>query len=226
MRWVDDFQLFLFDVDGLLVDTEGVHYQAYVNTMASLGYRLEWSFGKYCELAHINATAIKEGLYADFPDLDPNWEGIYEKKKQAYLTLLSSASVKLMPGVQELLEILKEKNIQRCAVTHSLLEQVLLIRLRLPILDTIPHWITREDYEKPKPDPECYLKAIQLYGKEGDRIIGFEDSVRGLKALRGTSALPVLICPPHHSLLDIAMEGGGVYFESFDKISEEKLATR
>ncbi|MBM3184435.1 MAG: HAD family phosphatase [Chlamydiae bacterium] len=224
MKWIYDFQLFLFDFDGLLVDTEGLHYQAYVNMLASRGWKLGWSFAKYCELAHLNATAIKESLYAEFPDLDPNWNALYEEKKKAYFDLIGAGQVKLMPGAEPLLKALDEANIRSCTVTHSLLEQTRFIRSVLPILNTIPHWITREDYDKPKPNPECYLRAIQLYGKKGDRIIGFEDSIRGLQALKGTPALPVLVCASHHPLLELALEEGNiVHFESFEQIQKERL---
>ena len=223
MKWIRDFQLFLFDFDGLLVDTEGLHYAAYVNMMARRGYRLDWSYAQYSQMAHLNATAIKEGLYAQFPDLDPNWDQVYNEKKEAYLELLGSGKLKLMPGVEPLLKELEKANIRRCVVTHSLLEQTRLIRAKMPVLNSIPKWVTREDYEKPKPDPECYLRAIQLYGQAGDKIIGFEDSVRGLQALKGTPALPVLVCPSHHPLLEIATEGDVVHFESFEEIPKDKL---
>jgi beta-phosphoglucomutase len=221
MKWIHDFQLFLFDFDGLLVDTEGLHYAAYVNMMAARGYKLDWTFAEYSEMAHLNQTAIREGLYAKFPDLDPNWEELYSEKKEAYQELISSGNLKLMPGVAPLLKALEKSNIRRCVVTHSSLNQIQLIRSKLPLLNTLPNWVTREDYEKPKPDPECYLRAIQLYGKPGDRIIGFEDSVRGLQALKGSPALPVLICPSHHPLLEIALEGNVLHFETLEKIPQK-----
>jgi HAD superfamily hydrolase (TIGR01509 family) len=223
MKWIQDFQLFLFDFDGLLVNTEHLHYQAYVNVLSNRGYALKLSFANFFQLAHFNSTAWREALYAEILEL-PNWEILYQEKKEAYLELLLSGRVELMPGVEKLLKALEMAKIRRCVVTHSILDHIKLIRSRLPVLETVPKWITREDYEKPKPDPECYLKAIELYGQKGDRIIGFEDSVRGLKALQQTSALPVLICPSHHPLLEIAMEGGAVHFESLDKISEAALA--
>jgi beta-phosphoglucomutase len=221
MKWINDFQLFLFDFDGLLVDTEGLHYAAYVNMMAARGYKLDWTFAEYSEMAHLNQTAIREGLYAKFPDLDPNWDQLYSEKKAAYQELILAGNLKLMPGVAPLLKALKEAKIRRCVVTHSPLSQIQLIRSKLPHLNTIPNWVTREDYEKPKPDPECYLRAIQLYGKPGDKIIGFEDSVRGLQALKGTPALPVLICPSHHPLLEIALEGNVLHFETLEKIPQK-----
>ncbi|MBS0626080.1 MAG: HAD family phosphatase [Verrucomicrobia bacterium] len=223
MKWIDDFQLFLFDFDGLLVNTEHLHFQAYVDMMAGQGFVLNWSFAQFCEVAHLNSTALREALYAQFPGLDPNWEPLYAKKKRLYLELLASGKVELMPGAAELLKALEKKGIRRCVATNSFLEQIELIRSQVPILKSVPHWITRELYSKAKPDPECYLKAIQLYGKVGDRIIGFEDSVRGIQALRQTPALPVLICSSHHPLLEMATEGA-VHFESLDEISGDRLS--
>jgi beta-phosphoglucomutase len=225
MKWIHDFQLFLFDFDGLLVNTEHLHLQAYENMLGKRGYRLGWSFGRFCELAHLNATAVREGIYAQFPDLEPNWEILYKEKKENYFQLLQSGKVELMPGVELLLKALVDARIRTCVVTNALFDQTLLIRSQIPLLKTIPHWVTREEYEKPKPSPECYLRAIQLYGEKGDRIVGFEDSVRGLEALRGTSALPVLICSNHHPLLEIATEGEVVHYESFEQIPSEWLVS-
>jgi HAD superfamily hydrolase (TIGR01509 family) len=201
------------------VNTEHLHYQAYVNILEKRGTQLKLTFANFFELAHFNSTAWREALYAEIPDLEPNWNILYAEKKEAYLSLLASGKVELMPGVAPLLKALDQAKIRRCVVTNSILDHTKLIRARIPLLDTLPKWITREDYEQAKPSPECYLKAIELYGKRGDKIIGFEDSVRGLKALQKTPALPVLICPSHHPLLDIAMEGNVVHFESLEKVA-------
>jgi len=217
MHWIQHFQLFLFDFDGLLVNTEHLQHQAYVNMLEKRGHHLDWSLPQYCSVAHLNATALREALYVKFPDLDPNWQMLYEEKKQMYQELLGSGRVELMPGVLRLLQKLEKAGIQRCVATHSTFEQIQAIRAQLPILQTIPHWITREDYEAPKPDPECYLRAIQLWGKPGDRIVGFEDSIRGLHALQKTPALPVLVCPSHNPVLEVASEGA-IHFETFEAI--------
>ncbi len=223
MKWIRQFKLFLFDFDGLLVNTEHLHFQAYVNMLAYRGVKLTWSFAQFCEVAHLNATALKEGLYAEFPNLESNWDRLYEEKKAAYLDLLMTGKVELMPGAEALLKELAIAGIRRCVVTNSLLEQIVAIRSQHEILKSIPHWITRENYSKPKPDPECYLRAIELYGTGGGRVIGFEDSVRGLQALKGTPALPVLVCPGHHPLLEMASQGDVLHFETLSSIREEDL---
>lgn len=218
MQWIHKFQLFLFDFDGLLVNTEVIHYQAYVDMLRKEGIETDWSFHRFCKLAHLNASALKEALYAEYPQLDSNWSRLYAEKKKIYCELIRSGKVELMPGVEPLLKALAQANIQRCVVTNSFRDQIELIRSQLPALKTIPHWITRENYDNPKPAPDGYLRAIELYGKKGDRIIGFEDSVRGIEALRQTPALAVLICPPHYPLLQLALGEGVLHFASFGNV--------
>ena len=112
---------------------------------------------------------------------------------------------------------LKEKGVKSVIVTHSPKEQVDLICANLPILQTIMHRITREDYKEPKPSSECYELAIQCYGDERDRIIGFEDSLRGLFALKGTRALPIWICSKEHPLFS-HVDCETIHFETFSSI--------
>lgn len=221
MKWIENFDLFLFDFDGLLVNTETLHYQAYQKMCAAQGVKLEWSFKKYCEIAHFSSTGLKENLLKEYPKLKESgmsWDGLYQEKKSAYLEtyneMLTKGGVALMPGVERLLEALSQAKKRRCVVTHSPLEQIEKIRAGRPELSSIPLWLTREDYSNPKPAPDGYLLAIQKLGKEGDRIVGFEDSFKGYQSLCGAPCKPVIIS-------DIYQPDGDVtHFASFEAIPE------
>lgn len=219
MDWIHTFDLFLFDFDGLLVNTEHIHYQAYKNVFASLGKKLPFSLGEFIELAHLDDRSWKETLWEKDPEIKLAWESVYEKKRGEFLSLVLSGKIELMPGVEPLLKALEKHEKKRCVVTNSFFPQVDLIRSQIPLLKTIPHWITRERYENPKPNPEGYLLAIEHFADPGDKIIGFEDSVRGVKALEKTSALPVLICPEHYPLLEIALKSAAFYFPFLHDVS-------
>ena len=204
-QWILHYQLFLFDFDGLLVDTEHLHYQAYINMCAQRDFPLNWSFQRYSQAAHHQSSDLRDQIYAEFPKLqamEPNWHVLYEEKKRHFLDLIENEPILLLPGVVDLLLALQEAGIKRCVVTNSAASMVQRIRKKNPLLETIPHWITREDYTQPKPHPECYQTAIAKLAQSHDRIIGFEDSPRGLHALLETKAKPVLICPPDSSYLD------------------------
>jgi HAD superfamily hydrolase (TIGR01509 family) len=224
MEWVNNYQLFLFDFDGLLVNTEYLHYFAYINVCLKRGVKLDLSFLKYCQAAHAKSEGLKDLLENEYPKLFENeakWSDIYEDKKLEYVSLLKTSKVELMEGVEELLKKLHERKILSCVVTNSTKQQIDLIIQNQPILKYINHFVTRECYTEPKPNPESYNKAIQLYGKNLKKIIGFEDSFKGIKALMGSSARPVLISKIHIPQIKAIYGAGDVFhFESFKEIPD------
>ncbi len=192
MNWLQDFQLYLFDFDGLLVDTEQLHYKAYTKTLAKYQIDFPLTLDRFYQLAHTNATALRDAI-----GLGGEWGNFYEEKKKCYQQLLDNEPVALMPGAERLLKALARADLRRCIVTNSTRPNLERAARLQPILKTLS-WITREDYREPKPHPECYQLAIALHGQPGDRIIGFEDSLRGFSALSQASVqVPVLVTTFH-----------------------------
>ncbi len=223
MQWIHKFDLFLFDFDGLLVNSEELHFLAYQEMCLNRGYKLLWDLPRFFKAAHFKSTGLKEAIYAEFPKLyeeEPNWHVLYEEKKKSYQQLLEKGKINLMPGAKPLLEALEKQALRRCVVTNSLYEQVEVIKEQHPALQSIPHWITREDYEEAKPAPDGYLLAIKKLGKAGDKIIGFEDSTRGLQSLIAAKVnQPVLISPAHHPQMEGQLPTGVRHFTSLADIS-------
>jgi beta-phosphoglucomutase len=139
------------------------------------------------------------------------------------IDLLNEGAVQLMPGVERLLLALKEANIPRSVVTHSAIELINIIRKQHKIFDTIPVWITREQYSKPKPDPECYIKTISMLAKSEDKVIGFEDTPRGLISMMGSNAKPVLISQIMYPEIPDFINAGVTYYPSFEAIPDDKV---
>lgn len=225
MQWINDYQLFLFDFDGLLVNTEEIHYQAYQKMCADRGFTLPWTFPEYCRAAHYNQETLRRKLFEDVPDLaksQPDWEILYREKKQAMVDLLSQGAVKLMPGTEELLAALDKKGIARCVVTNSPDEQIQLIKKGNPILETIPYWYTRETYSQPKPDPECYLNAIRDLCPEGGNVVGFEDTPRGMQALLQTPAKCLMITQVDYPELPNFIQQGAEHYLSLKDLADNR----
>lgn len=196
LSWTANYQLFLFDFDGLLVNTEELHFLAYKQMMLARGIELKWTFERYCMSAHYSSEKLQSDLFQDYPELkrqDPSWEHLYREKQIAMKKMAAEVAVQLMPGVETFLTHLQENRINHAVVTHSAMELIALVKAKHSVLSKIPHWITRYDYTHAKPNPECYEIAIKRYSKSGDKIIGFEDSPRGLMALLRTPATAVLI---------------------------------
>lgn len=226
MRWIHDYQLFLFDFDGLLVNTEEIHYQAYQKMCADRGFELKWDFARYCKAAHYQATGLKEQIYEEIPGLctmEPDWTVLYEEKKKAMVDLLEQGAVHMMPGATELLKALDDAQICRGVVTNSPNEQIALIREQNPVLDTISHWFTRETYSHPKPHPECYLNAIRQLGNGSKKIIGFEDTPKGLRALMHTPAKAIFVAQVDYPEIREFEKKGVLHFSSLESVLANSL---
>ena len=228
MDWVDSFSLFLFDFDGLLVRTEHLHFRAYKEALLSRALKLPWDMHEYAQRAYFSSTGLKEGICELFPghfDSDAEWMAFYLEKQHAFMRLVDEGQVELMPGVEKLLKKLVGLKKTLCVVTHSTLEMVEKVRHHLPLLDLIPYWITREDYASPKPASDGYNLAIERYLKEGEQSIGFEDTIKGLKALIGSQAKPVLICDEDPAKKDYCVKNGAIYAPSFEELSQASVVS-
>lgn len=216
MKWAKNFDLFLFDFDGLLVDSERLHYQAYVDLCKRHGYELPWDLNEFFSIAHTSSDGLRKALYPHLENSEPDWAALYSEKKEIYQSFLENGDLSLMPGVEELLSELIELKSKRAVVTNSTKEQVEAIKDKLSLLKTIPLWITREDYERAKPAPDGYLKAMEILSDPGDRVIGFEDTLRGIRSLESASVPAVLLCDPMHPQMKDA--SGLTHFPSFGAI--------
>lgn len=218
MQWIHEYDLFLLDFDGLLVNTEEIHYRAYERMLENRGLSYGLSFQDYSKLAHYSSDGLKKDIYSRFPHLTTEkiqWDLLYLEKTNSYLDLIHEGAVQLMPGVDLFLQTLSKWNKRACVVTHSKKELVTAIRKQNEPLNSIQNWITRDDYNNPKPDAECYLVAIERYGKEAERIIGFEDTPRGLTALMGTRADSVLVTSFDYPEIGEFVSRGARHFRTF-----------
>lgn len=220
---IHDYELILLDFDGLLVDTERYHFAAYSELCRKRGFELTWDFSHFCVEAHGKAGGVWDGLAREFPQIfidEPRKEVLYDEKKQIYIDILKNSELEFMEGAAEFLEMINAMGKKHAVVTNSPRAHIDVIKESLPLLKTIPLWVTREDYAQPKPSPEGYLKAMATLG-EG-RAIGFEDTLKGLKALLAAGVDGVLVCPADHKHVPEGVSLGARHFTSLQYFTATK----
>lgn len=187
---------YLFDLDGVLVRTEELHFAAYRAVTAARGRDLPWSFERYCVAAHYGPQRLRHELEAALPGLLPDetaWRELYTRKSRLYLELLGSSSIELMPGAAATLERLAAAGAPRAVVTNSTRAQTAVVRRAQPVLDSATVWVTRDDYDEPKPAPDCYRLALARLDARPEEALGFEDTPRGVEALAAAGVAAVLV---------------------------------
>ena len=166
----------LWDNDGVLVDTEHLYFCATREILARVGVELtqemfvEYSLKKGKSVWHL---AAEKGVPPAGIDR------MREERNARYSQLLSEEDT-VIEGVAETLPKLHQFTMG--IVTTSRREHFDIIHRASGLLQYFAFILTREDYEKSKPDPEPYLRGLEKIGVGRDECIVIEDSKRGLTA--------------------------------------------
>lgn len=154
MKSYTPYDTFLFDFDGLLVNTESLHYNSYLEMVTMSGFSLNWDFTTYLTYALQSTEILKNAVYNAVPKLfeyQSDWLKLRALKQKIYSEKLALGEIEFMKGADTFIETLHKAGKTICVVTNSPKDQVDIIKKHLPKLNLIEHWVTRELYEKPKP---------------------------------------------------------------------------
>jgi len=174
-----EFSFIFWDNDGVLVDTEGLYYQANREALAQLGVDLGHdAFGRISltEGRTVFDLAIEQGHAAVVIEQQRRWRDL------RYTELLAQGDL-VLPGVFETLLRLHRK-IDMAIVTSSRQDHFDAIHRRFNLLQFFEFVLTREDYQMTKPDPEPYLLALANSRRSSQDCLVIEDSPRGVAAAK------------------------------------------
>ena len=177
----------LWDNDGVLVDTEGLYFQAGHEVLATQGV----------ELTHRDFAeqSLQKGLSVfDFlPDQNAELIEQLRLKRNARYSALLAEGVQVVDGVVETLETFQGR-VQMGIVTGSRRDHFDIVHAKTDLLPFFDFVLAREDYEEAKPHPDAYLTAMRLHGLQPDDCVVVEDSERGCVAA-AAAGLRVLAVP-------------------------------
>lgn len=191
-----DYELYIFDFDGTLIDTEPYHLKAWNLVIIDFlkgDTDSELSLSDYQKYFHsLQPDSVKNFLNIKY-DLDYNkFDYIYKLKQTYYETLIKLEDVPFIKGANEFLTKILELRKKFIIVTNTSQQFINFFKDKYPILGKADAIFTKENFIHRKPHPECYLKIEQLYPEI--KKIGFEDSLTGMNALYKVKNIkPVLI---------------------------------
>ena len=170
-----------WDNDGVLVDTEGLYYEANKAALLSLGKELTEE--DYCHCWFKKGKGMKlfleqQKLFLGSEEL----QNIKQKRNAAYADLLKKES-RLISGVDKALSQLHQR-VRMGIVTNSRRDHFELIHSHTNILHYFNFVLANGDYARSKPAPDAYLKACETAGVEREHCLVIEDSERGLLAAK------------------------------------------
>jgi HAD superfamily hydrolase (TIGR01509 family) len=182
-------QAVVFDMDGLLFDTEAIYRDAAIAVAREAGYQLPLDF--YLATIGLPGETTRarfvELLGTTF-DFDGFWTASKERFQEATI-----AQLYLKAGVVELLDILDELQLPRAIATSSRHEDARHHLDTHGLHDRFHAIVAHGDYVQGKPEPDPFLKAADLLGVDPAHCLALEDSHNGVRAASRAGMMTVMV---------------------------------
>lgn len=206
----------IWDVDGTLVDTAELHYEAFRRFAAEEGRAFSradfvWTFGR----------RNPEIMVELFGERGAGEAGrAMAHRKEEYYREAARAGVQLLPGAQSLIDQLAAAGWAQAIGSSAPPANLELI---LALTGVGPHMravISGDDTERGKPDPEVFLTAARRCGVPPEQCVVFEDAVAGVQAARaaGMACVAVTFCA-HSTPAELTRAGAHVVVASLAELS-------
>lgn len=180
-------------MDGTMVDNMMVHHRAWQQKLKELD--LEMSLEEVKEKVHGINEEILERLFGDRFTPDQRRE-ISWQKEEAYREIFRP-DLKLIPGLQEFLNKVKDSNIPMAIGTAAPPENANFVLDELNLRPYFEGVFHSKSVSKGKPDPEIFEKAAASMRLSANECLIFEDSVTGAEAAKRAGAKAIIVTTTH-----------------------------
>ncbi|WP_188599001.1 HAD family hydrolase [Polaribacter pacificus] len=170
----------IFDMDGVIIDSELLHKKAYYETFESLG--LDVSEALYKTLTGSSTINAFQKLVAHFQlQEDPN-DLVLQKRKRYVNFFENDPTLHLVDGIENIIQYFHNKNMTLILASSSAMVNIERVFNRFDLNKYFKAKISGADLKESKPHPEIFEKAAILGGFPKENCIVIEDSDNGVKA--------------------------------------------
>ena len=177
---------FIFDLDGVIVDTAKYHYLAWKKIATDLGIEFTHEHNELLKgVSRVRSLDIILGLGQVEASQEQKDQWLIQKNEDYLSYLVDMDQSEILPGVMKVLKFLKAN--QQPIALGSASKNARPILEKTGILSYFDAIVDGNDVSNAKPDPEVFLQAAQKLGITNENSIVFEDSVAGIQAANSAS---------------------------------------
>lgn len=180
----------LFDMDGLVLDTEKLYARFWSEACYALGYPMtrEQALG----MRSLNHTAGQEKLISYFgPEISYN--AVRTKRIELMDAFIDETGVEPMPGIYELMDYLNQHRIPTAITSSSPMDRILRYLTPLGLADRFDCLISGHDVPHGKPEPDIYLHGAAKLALRPEECLALEDSPAGILSAYRAGCRAVMI---------------------------------
>ena len=172
-------ELVIFDMDGLMIDTEPLSKEGWRLALAYYGFEMHEEL--FSQLLGRNLTTARQlmcGYYG--PDFD--FDAVREKRTAFVEAHIKEQGISMKKGLLHILDCLDQMGVKKCIATSTEWEGMENKLGQLGLLSRFDGFVTGDQVKLSKPNPEIFLKAASLVGIDPVNCIVLEDSPAGVAA--------------------------------------------
>ncbi len=188
-----NYKAVIFDMDGLLFDTEIVYYEASQMVADQMGFPYDKKlYLKYLGVSDEEVWANYHQIFASFGK--NNVQKFINDAYEETIRRFSLGAVQLKPGVIELLDFLEEHRIPKVVASSNQRHIIELLLEKNQLTNYFETIVSAENVKRAKPDPEIFLLAHEYLGTKKQETLVLEDSKNGILAA-ASAEIPVIMIP-------------------------------
>lgn len=170
----------IFDMDGVIVDTEPLHKKAYYQHFGELGIEVDAElFSRFTGKSTRNVYQMIKEIFK----IDTDVEALIQKKRTIFYGLFDSdPALQLLDGVEDLVKNLHSANFQLILASSAAKSTINRVFKRFDLFPYFSHLVSGEDFPESKPNPAIFIEAQRLSGNVKTSCIIIEDSTNGILA--------------------------------------------
>jgi HAD superfamily hydrolase (TIGR01509 family) len=190
----------VFDLDGLIVNTEELYEEVGAQLLARRGKQFSQELLD-AMMGRPTKTALQ--IMIDWHQLDASVPDL-EAETDALFPAVLDERLRTMPGFLQLLEALEDARLPRGVATSSRRAFADDVLARCQVRDRFQFVLTAEDVTRGKPDPEIYRTACRYLELDASQVMVLEDSENGCRAAVEAGTFAVAVPGPHSAKHDFS----------------------
>lgn len=193
----------LFDMDGVIVDTEPLHRKAYFKTFDEL--EIAVSEDLYTSFTGASTKRVCETLIQEF-DLDHTHEAIATIKRTHFKDYFyNDDEFDLIPGVRELIQHYYDNGVILILASSATMTTINMVFEKFSLEKYFSGKISGADLKESKPHPEVFLLAAEMSGEPTENCMVIEDSTNGILAAHRAKIFCAAYRSPHSKNQDYTL---------------------
>ncbi len=209
---------FIFDLDGVIVDTAKYHFLAWQNLATSL--EISFSEEQNEQLKGVSRVRSLEKIleWGGKTISEERFTKLMSEKNEEYLNYISRMDTsEILPDVPRILDYLISK--EQGVALGSASKNARIILEKVELYDKFHSIVDGTNVSKAKPDPEVFLIGAEALGVSPENCVVFEDSVAGIQAANSANMISIGIGNPS------VLHEADYIFKDFTEIKEEFIDT-